>query len=111
MTILAEGTIPAIQGILFPSDPVFSTSVLDFEKVIIEKITMFNTNTTSQIVKLFVKKKFGTVRSVRRFVLEGDDCGEYLEPGEVLSLDPGDDIEGLATDADVVQFIIYGELV
>ena len=110
MTILAEGTIPSIRAVIFKADPDFHTDVINFEKVDITKITMFNNVLAEQTVVLFVKKQFGTLRKLRQYKLKQNENGEYLEPGEVLPLQAGDILEAQTTTDDAVDFVVYGKL-
>jgi len=113
MTILADGKIPSTRTVIFEtgtSGSDFHTDVFNFDKVNITKITMFNNASAEQTVILYVQKKFGDFRKLRQYVLKQNENGEYLEPGEVLSLRAGDAIEAETTDADSVDFVVYGDL-
>jgi flagellar motor switch protein FliM len=39
-----------------------------------------------------------------------DESAEYLQGGEILSLQPGDVLEAETTTADAVDFVVYGTL-
>lgn len=111
MTILAEGTIPAARAVIFATGASdFRTGVLNFGKVKITKITMFNNISTEQTIILSMKKKFGALRKLRQYILKINESAEYLEPGESLPLNAGDDIQAETTTADAVDFTVYGEL-
>jgi len=111
MAILAEGRLLNVENPIFDTEPAFPTSVLSFTKINIEKITIFNPSSTPQTVKIFVQRQDSDFRQVRQFVLEENQNGEYLDPGDRLPLLVGDTINGLATDSDIVEFVVYGELV
>ena len=106
MTILANGQIATTQSTIFE---VTDTDILDTDKVQIEKITFFNTNVLAQTTILFLKTRFGISRELRQFVLNQNDGGEYLEPGEVLTLDNGDELLAQTTTASAVNFAVIGE--
>ena len=118
MPILADGRIQtaATQEVIFavgPTDDLdltFDTDVINFDKVTINKITLFNNIQTIQTVVLFVRRKFGAFRKLRQYVLMQNESAEYLQGGEILSLRPGDVLEAETTTADAVDFVIYGIL-
>lgn len=113
MTILAEGTIPATRAMVFKSGaegPDFRTDVLSFDKVKITKITIFNKTPAQQTVILYIRKKFGELRKLRQYMLQNNESVEYLQGGEFLSLQPGDELEAETSDDDSVDFTVYGEL-
>jgi hypothetical protein len=116
MPILADGRIPTARAIVFtvgPTDDLdltFDTDIVNFEKVIINKITLFNNIQTIQTVVLFVRRKFGVFRKLRQYVLMQNESAEYLQGGEFLSLQPGDVLEAETTTADAVDFVVYGTL-
>lgn len=113
MAILAEGTIPSTRAIIFKAGaegPDFHTDVINFEKINITKITMFNNILTMQTIILHVQKQFGDFRKLRQYILKQNESAEYLEPGESLSLQAGDALEAETTTDDAVDFVVYGEL-
>ena len=118
MPILADGRIQTAvtREVIFavgPTDDLdltFDTDVINFERVTINKVTIFNNIQTIQTVVLFVKRKFGEFRTLRQYVLMQNDSAEYLQGGEILSLQPGDVLEAETTTADAVDFVIYGKL-
>lgn len=107
MTILADGQVSDSKAIIFE---VGDSAVLDTTKALIEKIVVFNTVSTEQTVNLFVKKRFGVSRQLRQFTLQRHTGGEYLEPGETLPIDLGDEIEAETTTAGAVDFVVFGFL-
>ena len=112
MAILIDGRIPATKETVFiVNEPDFKTDVFNFEKVNVTKITLFNTSSNPQTVILYVRKKFGEFRKLRQYMLLGDENAEYLAGGEFLPLRAGDILEAEATDADVVDFVVYGDIV
>jgi len=111
MAILAEGTIPATEeAVYIVTGEDFRTDVLDFERVTINKITMFNNIQTQQTIILAVKKKDGEARKLHQYVLKINEAAEYLDGGEILPLEVGDEIDAQTTTADAVDFVIYGIL-
>ena len=118
MAILADGRIKtaATQEVIFavgPTDDLdltFDTDVIDFDRVTINKVTIFNNIQTIQTVILYVRRKFGEFRKLRQYVLMQNESAEYLEGGAVLSLRPGDVLEAETTTADAVDFVVYGTL-
>ena len=109
MTILAEGTIPATRAAIFKTGVDFRTDVLNFDKIDVVKITMFNNILAEQTVILSIKKKFGVFRKLRQYKLKQNENGEYLEPGESLPLRAGDVLEAETTNNDAVDFVVYGD--
>ena len=75
----------------------------------IEKITLFNDGADEQTIPLYVKPRNRPSRKLRQFILQQNEGGEYLEPGETLALEVGDAIEAEATVANAVDFIVFGE--
>ena len=111
MAILIDGTVPTTRGAIYTvSVPQFKTDVFNFDKVNVNKITIFNTSSNPQTVSLFVTKKFGETRKLRQYMLLGDENAEYLSGGEFLPLSVGDILEAETTDADVVDFVVYGTI-
>ena len=113
MTILVEGTIPSTRETIFQTGFIgsdFRTDILDFDKVNVDKITLFNNNQTQQTIILYCTKKFGEFRKLRQFKLKIDESAEYLLSGEFIPLDNGDSIEAETTTDDAVDFIIFGRL-
>lgn len=112
MAILIDGRIPQARATVFiVNEPDFKTDVFNFEKVNVTKITLFNTGSNPQTVILYVRKKFGEFRKLRQYMLLGSESAEYLAGGEFLPLRAGDILEAEATDADVVDFVVYGDIV
>lgn len=111
MAILADGTISAVEEKIFiVTGEDFRTDVLDFTKVEINKITMFNNIQTQQTVILSIRKKDGDLRNLQQYQLKINETAEYLDAGEILPLEVGDEIQGETTTADAVDFVIYGTL-
>ena len=104
MTILADGQVATVQSVIFEVD---QTSILP-ANVTIEKITFFNTNEIAQTAVLFLKSRFGVVRELRQFQLKENEGGEYLEPGEVLTIGIGDQLLAQTTTAAAVDFVVTG---
>ena len=108
MAILASGDVPIVQTVLYTTDSgrLFNTSGAK-----IEKITLFNLNAAAQTAILYVTQRASTTQVIRQFVLQQNEGGEYLEPGEILQLQGGDQISGETTTASAVNFVILGERV
>ena len=105
MTILADGQVSTTKTVIFE---VGDSAVLDTENAVVEKITLFNTSAVEQTASLFIKKGFSVSRQLRQFILLENEGGEYLEPGETLPLEMGDEIEAQTTSAGAVDFVIFG---
>ena len=118
MAILADGRIQTavtreVIFVIGPTDDLdltFDTDVINFERVTVNKITLFNNIQTIQTVILYVRRKFGNFRKLRQYVLMQNESAEYLSGGEILSLQPGDVLEAETTTADAVDFVVYGTL-
>lgn len=105
MTILADGQLAITQSTIFVAD---GSSVFDSASFSIDKITFFNTNDLAQTTILFLKTRFGTSRELRQFILQQNDGGEYLEPGELITLENGDQLRAETTTASAVNFTVIG---
>ncbi len=106
MTILAEGQIAITPTAIFTVDRL---DVYEADRVTVEKITFFNTNELEQTAILYVQPRNESAVSVRQFVLQESEGGEYLEPGEVLELRNGDELQAETTTASVVNYVVLGE--
>lgn len=106
MTILSDGQLAITQSNLFLAN---GADVFDSASFTIEKITLFNTNSLAQTAILFLKKSFGTSRILRQFVLQQNEGGEYLEPGEIITLENGDELLAQTNTASAVNFVIIGD--
>jgi len=112
MAILADGTIPATEAAVYiVTGTDFRTDIVDFTRVDINKITMFNNIQTQQTIILSVRKKDGELRKLQQYVLKKDESAEYLDGGEILPLEVGDEIDAITTTADAVDFVVYGKLI
>jgi len=107
MSILADGQVSTSKATIFE---IGDSAVLNSTKADVEKITLFNTNALAQTALIFVKKRFGVSRQLRQFILQQNEGGEYLEPGEKLTLDIGDVIEAETTTGTAVDFVVFGTL-
>lgn len=106
MTILASGQLEVTQSTIFEAD---GGDVFDSASFTIEKITFFNINAAAQTAILYLQKQFSTSRKLRQFVLQQNEGGEFLEPGEVLTLENGDQLLAETTTANAVNFAVLGE--
>lgn len=107
--ILARGTIPTTQGTIFEVNWQRFLSKTPSAKL--EKITFFNTNAAAQTAILYLQPRAGTAAEIRQFVLQQNEGGEFLEPGEFMSLDSGDQLQAETTTASAVNFAVIGERV
>lgn len=105
--ILGDGTLE-----ITPT-PIFSLNrgpFLQKKNASVAKITFFNTAATAETAILYIRKANTTpIRELRQFVLQQNEGGEYLEPGEVLDLQNGDELQAETTTASAVNFIVVGE--
>jgi len=106
MAILSSGQLAITQSTLFVAD---GGEIFDSASFTIEKITFFNTNAVAQTAILFLQKRFDSAMETRQFVLQQNEGGEYLEPGETLSLENGDELLAQTTTASAVNFAITGK--
>lgn len=106
MTILSDGQVAITQSSLFLAD---GAEVFNSASFNVEKITLFNTNALAQTAILFLKTRFGVSRELRQFILQQNEGGEYLEPGENLALENGDELLAITTTAAAVNFAVLGE--
>ena len=95
--ILADGQLPSSKGTLYtvPAD----TSVY------LSKVTIFNTNIATQIVKLYINSS-GTSRQLFH-IAELEQYENIVYDGGVI-LETGDLLEGETTTASVVDYLIMG---
>ena len=106
MTILADGQLAITQSAIFEAD---GANIFGNASFSIEKITFFNPNSITQTVLLFIKERNGIAREVRQFLLKENEGGEYLEPGETLSLENGDQLLAQTTTVNVVDCVVLGK--
>lgn len=113
MAILIDGTVPTTRTVIYragTSGSDFQTDIVNFDKINISKITLFNNIQTQQTIILYVRKQFGVFRKLRQIQLKINESAEYLEDGEILPLQPGDDLEAETTTDDAVDFVVYGDI-
>jgi len=103
MSVLAEGQVEIIKTTIFE---LVGNDVLNTNQAKIEKITMFNTSAVAQTVSLFINSI-----QLRQFILQQNEGGEYLEPGEFLLIEASDVIEAQTTTELTVDFVVFGEFV
>lgn len=106
MTILADGQVAITQSTIFLADGANYHGSADFT---IEKVTFFNTNALAQTAILYLQKRNGIAREIRQFVLQQNEGGEYLEPGEKLKIENGDQLLAETTTLSAVNFAVVGE--
>ena len=95
--ILADGQLPSSKGTLY--------TVPAATSVYLSKITIFNTNIVTQIVKLYINPS-GTSRQLV-YVKELEQYETIIYNGGVI-LETGDLIEGETTTASAVDYLIMG---
>lgn len=105
MAILASGQLKVVPTTIFK---VTGTDVRSFTRVFVRKVEFYNTVPEVQTVDVRIVDFSKSPLRTRRFVLQKDECGEYLESGEFIELDNGDAIEAESTSDDVVNFIVFG---
>lgn len=103
MSILANGQVEISQTTIFEVASGVETAT-------VTKVSFFNTSSITQIVILYLQKKFDSSIEQARFELLENERAEYLEPGETLPLDNGDLLEAETTTASVVNFSVFGTL-
>ena len=106
MTILAEGQLAITQSTIFEA---VGANYFGSANFTIQKITFFNTNAAAQTAILYLQKRNSTSRELRQFVLQLNEGGEYLEPGEVLKIENGDQLLAETTTVSSVNFAVIGE--
>ena len=96
---LADGQLAATKGELYPAPS--ST------EAIIRSITLVNTDSVTRTVNLYVKRD-GT--NSRRIIPKDLSlvAGASLEHNSVVTLEAADVLEGDASAADVVDYVING---
>jgi len=105
VAILADGQVDISKATIFE---VTGADVLNTTNAIVDKITLFNTNSTKQTALLYIQKFSETSRELRQFQLKQNEGGEYLEPGEMLELENGDVLQAETTTAAAVDFVVFG---
>ena len=105
MAILANGQVAATKTTIFVVD---RADILRTTKANVERVTLFNTGSSEQTITVFVKKRFGTSRQLRQFILKKDESGEYIEPGDGLPMENGDELEAIASTPNVVDYSVVG---
>lgn len=96
---LADGQLASTKGTIYTSSSV---------KTIIKSFTVFNTNASSQTVVLYVKRSGSVSRSFFRGVFAQNEFSYVISEGEAITLSDGDEIEGSATNASAVDYVITG---
>ena len=114
MTILAEGQL--VDFVSQQTDEIIlftvgGADVLPITRAVLTKVTFFNTSSVTQTIILAIRPFSLESRTLRQFELLENESGEYLEPGETLLMDNGDQLVAQSTTEDVVDFVIVGTLV
>lgn len=102
MSFIAEGQVQTTKQPLY--------TIAHRKGVRLEMVNFFNDNAATQILILYLKRKGGTSRKLRRYCLDQDQAGAYLSRGETLSLSSGDELEAETTTANAVDYVITGVL-
>lgn len=105
MSILASGQADTSKATIFIVD---RADILRTTKAVVERVTLFNTNAAEQTAILYIKKKNGTSRKLRQYVLAQNQNGEYIEPGGVLDMEHGDVLEAITTTGSAVDYAVFG---
>jgi len=105
VAILASGQVAASKGTIFVVD---RADILNTTKANVERVTLYNTGSGEQTITLFVKERFGTSRQLRQFILKKDESGEYIEAGDGLPMENGDELEAIASTPSVVDYSVVG---
>lgn len=98
--VLADGQLGAAKATLYTC-PVGTVTYVKFW-------SLKNTGTNDEDIALYVKRSGGTSRSIGSAVLEGGDFARVVDKDEVIVLSAGDELEGNATNASVVDYVISG---
>ena len=105
MAILASVKVAATKTTVFVVD---RADVLNTTKANVEKVWLFNPSAGEQTIELFVKERFGTSRQLRQFKLLENHSGEYIEAGDGLPMENGDELETDAPVGGVVDLVVTG---
>lgn len=92
------------QGQLLASKSTLYTVPAD-TRAIIRTITLAHVAGGTQTINLYVKQSGGISRNVSRALLLTD---EFAHEEDIGTLEPGDEIEGDATNAASVDYTIHG---
>lgn len=73
------------------------------------KVTFYNTNTTAEVVRVWVKPAGGTARRIPpRLSLLQDESADIVADGKSILLGPGDALEAATTTASKVDYAVFG---
>lgn len=95
--ILADGQLPAIKGTLY--------TVPAATRTIVRLVSYVHVAGGTQTVGIFLKPSGGTSRKFAQSVLLTD---EFAHEEGIETLETGDTIEGVSTDAASVDYLILG---
>lgn len=96
---LADGQVSDSQAAIYT----VPASTVAYVKL----LSLYNTTSSPQTVTLWIDVS-GTARAWKQFVLQEDDFQDILADGLVLTLEEGDTIEAVSTDAAAVDYIVLG---
>ena len=100
--LLADGQLPSSKGTLY--------TVLEGFRLLIEFFRVYNDNSVAEDVRIYVKPG-ATSRTIDRHMsLAASTAADVISNGQILTLMPGDLIEGQTTTAAKVDYVISGRL-
>lgn len=95
--VLADGQLATTKTVVFTA----TTATY------VKSLTLFNDNAAEQTVLVYLKPG-ATSRKARRFVLTQNEHANAIDPGEIILLESGDEIEAQTTTASAVDFVLMG---
>ena len=99
---LADGQTAAGPSELFQSDAGSST--------MLRSVTFFNTNATTQTLKIYMTRSGGTRRQLYQVTLLQNESFDMLADGEVMCLGPGDALEAETTTLSACNYLVTGQV-
>ena len=97
---LADGQISDSQANIYASP---STKV-----TIVKSLHVYNTNSTAETVKIYVKRFGSTARQIGIAVLAQDESKQFVSDGEAITLSSEDSIQAITTTASKVNYVLTG---
>ena len=78
------------------------------KRAIVKSVHCYNTGSTTETVKVYIKKYAATATQIGIAVLNQDELKVFVSDGEALSLAKEDAIQGITTTGTTVDFTITG---
>ncbi len=78
------------------------------KNTVITYLGFLNTSATEQTIFIYLRRKGGTNRKMRRFVLKQNQNGQWISRNEDPTLSPGDSILMDTTTASVLDYLLCG---